>query len=115
MHALWEWLKWEFDRRIEVTQGIRLIMIERFLKAAILVLGGILLIAVSARGDLHRLAQDVQTELNLDPGRSWWEQLYEKIVLRFGNLSTGKEVAVAVGAILYGLLEALEGAGLLLG
>lgn len=114
MGGFWNWLKWEFDRRIEVTPAIRFITIERFVKGAVLIVGGIILLTVSATGDLHRLASDVQTQLNLDPGRSWWRQLYAKTVLRFGALSSHKEEAIAAGAILYGLLEVLEGTGLLL-
>jgi uncharacterized membrane protein (DUF2068 family) len=109
-----EWLQWEFGRRIEVTPAIRLITIERFLKAAVLIVGGILLAVLSARNNMHRLVQDIQTELNLSPGRGWLRTLYTVTLAKWGNLSTGKQVALAVGAVLYGVLEAVEGLGLLL-
>jgi uncharacterized membrane protein (DUF2068 family) len=114
MQRITEWVRWEFGRKIEVTTGIRLITIERFLKAAVLIIGGILLAVLSTRTDMHRMAQDLQTDLNLTPGRGWVANLYQATIAKWGQLSTGKQVAVAVGAILYGCLEALEGVGLLL-
>lgn len=114
MKRLRDWVRWEFDREIEVTPAIRLITIERFLKATILIVGGIVLAVLSARNDVHRLAQDIQTQLNLSPGRGWIRNLFNATIAKWGHLSTGTEVAVAIGAILYGLLEAFEGVGLLL-
>lgn len=113
MYKIVEWIKWEFGRRIEVTTAIRLITIERFFKGAVLILGGIALMVVSAKTDLHRFAQDAQDQLNLSQGRGWWRHLYETTIVRFGGLSRKKEELIGVGAILYGALEGLEGAGLL--
>ena len=113
MHTIVEWIRWEFGRRIEVTPAIRLITIERFCKGAVLILGGIVLAVVSAKTDLHRFAQDAQDQLNLSEGSGWWRHLYEATIVRFGGLSRKKEELIAVGAILYGGLEGLEGAGLL--
>ena len=109
-----DWVRWEFDRKIEVTTAIRLITIERFLKAVVLIVGGILLAVLSARSDMHRMAQDLQTQLNLTPGRGWVRNLYMATIAKWGHLSTAKQVALAIGAVLYGLLEGLEGIGLLL-
>lgn len=53
-------------------------------------------------------------QLNLSPGRGWWRHLYLALLNRLMNLTPGKEAAIAVGAILYGALEAFEGVGLLL-
>jgi uncharacterized membrane protein (DUF2068 family) len=114
MKRVREWVRWEFDRKIEVTPAIRLITIERFIKATVLIVGGILLAVLSTRTDMHRLAQDLQTQLNLTPGRGWLGTLYKNTVAKWGKLSTGKQVAIGVGAVLYGALEALEGVGLLL-
>jgi uncharacterized membrane protein (DUF2068 family) len=108
------WLKWEFGRTIEVTPVIRLITIERFLKATVLIGGGIVLLTVSSRASVHEYVQDLQTQLNLSPGRSWWQTLYEKTVVRLGSLSQTNQDVIAVGAMLYGALEAAEGVGLLL-
>ena len=114
MRRVLEWARWEFDRSIEVTPAIRFITIERFFKATVLIIGGIILLVVGARVDLHRYAQDVQDQLNLSPGRSWWRHLYQSVVLHFGYLPRRKQDAIAVGAILYGALEGFEGVGLLL-
>ena len=112
--GLLAWLKWEFGRTIEVTPVIRLITIERFIKGAILIGGGIVLLVVSSKVSLHQFVQDLQAQLNLDAGRSWWRTLYEKTVLRFGSLPRSKEDLIAAGAILYGMLEVAEGVGLLM-
>jgi uncharacterized membrane protein (DUF2068 family) len=109
-----DWVRWEFGRRIEVTTGIRLITLERFLKAAILIVGGIILLTVSAKTDIHRLVNDIQVQLNLDSGRGWWRQVVDQILDRFSNASRLQADVVAVAAILYGCLEAFEGIGLLL-
>ncbi|MGI8826520.1 MAG: DUF2127 domain-containing protein [Chloroflexota bacterium] len=114
MSGLVAWLKWEFDRTIEVTPVLRLITIERFVKATVLIVGGIVLLVVSSKSNAHQLAEEFQAQLNLDAGRSWWRDLYEKAIDRLGALSRTKENAIAAGAILYGLLEAAEGVGLLL-
>jgi len=114
MKRLRDWIRWEFGREIEVTPAIRLITIERFLKATILVVGGIVLAILSSRNDVHRVVQDLQTQLDLTPGRGWVGNLYTATIAKWGHLSTGTQVAVAIGAILYGLLEGLEGVGLLL-
>ena len=48
-----------------MTTAIRLITLERFLKAVVLIVGGIGLLVLGARTDLHRLAQDIQDQLDL--------------------------------------------------
>ena len=111
---LLEWVRWEFGRPIEVTLAIRLITIERFLKAAILAVGGIVLLVMSSRSDLPRLAQQIQNQLNLSSGRGWWRHVVQSILDRFGKLSNLQVDAIAIGAMLYGCLEAFEGIGLLL-
>lgn len=108
-----EWAAWEFDRPIEVTPAIRLITIERFAKAAILAIGGVALLLFSHTNAVHQLAEQLQDQLNLSPGRGWWRHLFAALVARLTNLSPGKTVAIGVGAILYGALEAFEGYGLL--
>jgi uncharacterized membrane protein (DUF2068 family) len=109
-----DWARWEFGRPIEVTLGIRLITIERFVKGALLIIGGIVLIVAGSRTDLHSVTVQIQNELNLSAGRSWWRSLVLALIKRFGNLSKIQVDAVGVGAILYGCLEAFEGFGLLL-
>jgi uncharacterized membrane protein (DUF2068 family) len=108
-------VRWEFSRPIVVTPVIRLITIERFIKAVVLIAGGIVLLVVSSRGDsLRHLAQQLQSQLNLDAGRGVFHHFLEKVLSTFATYSRAKEEALAVGAMLYGLLEGFEGAGLLL-
>ena len=114
MNTITDWVKWEFGRRIEVTTAIRLITIERFLKATVLVVGGILLIVVGAKTDVHKLVEEIQDQLNLTQGRGFWRTLAQRVLERFGTLSRDKQDLIAIGAILYGALEGFEGVGLLL-
>jgi uncharacterized membrane protein (DUF2068 family) len=109
-----DWAAWEFDRRIEVTPAIRHITIERFVKATILIAGGIALLVFGHKTDIHQLVENLQDQLDLSPGSGWWRHLYEALITRLTHLTPGKEVAIAIGAILYGGLEAFEGVGLLL-
>jgi uncharacterized membrane protein (DUF2068 family) len=109
-----DWAAWEFDRRIEVTLAIRLITIERFLKAAVLILGGIALLIFGHKTNIHQLAENLQQQLNLSPGSGWWRNAYQAVITQLLHLTSSKEIAIAIGAMLYGLLEAFEGIGLLL-
>lgn len=114
MRRVIDWFKWEFDRRIEVTPVIRFITVERFVKATVLILGGVILLVAGATTDIHRLAEEFQTQYNLSPGRGWWRHVYETTLVHLGNMPRRKEDAIAVGAIAYGALECWEGVGLLL-
>jgi uncharacterized membrane protein (DUF2068 family) len=114
LRKLRDWLRWEFGRPIEVTTAIRLITLERFLKAVVLIAGGIILLVLSAKTDMHSLVEQVQNQLNLSSGRGWWRQLVSRVLERFGHATRLQADAVAIGAILYGCLEAFEGIGLLL-
>ncbi|HEX8917296.1 MAG TPA: DUF2127 domain-containing protein [Chloroflexota bacterium] len=114
VHRVKDWIVWEFGRRIEVTLAIRLITIERFFKATVLIAGGLVLLIFGHRTNIHQWAEALQDQLNLSPGRGWWRQLYQAAIARLTHLSSRAEVAIAIGAILYGLLEAFEGFGLLL-
>lgn len=114
MKQLIAWLRWEFSRRIELTVGVWLIILERFLKAAALLVGGVVLIVVTETGGIREIAERVQDELNVGSGRHLWLRLTDFVLQQFTSLSRAAEVALAVAAILYGLLEAFEGIGLLL-
>ena len=109
-----DWAAWEFDRSIEVTPAIRLITIERFLKATVLIAGGIALLVFGHKTNIHQLAENLQDQLDLSPGRGWWRHLYQVVITRLTHLTPRSEVAIAIGAMLYGALEAFEGVGLLL-
>ena len=108
--GLGAWLRWEMSRHIELTPFLRFIIVERFFKGTVLVLGGIAIIVAASRTNLVDLAHRLQTDANLEPGRHLWRRLVEGVLQRFG----GHADAIAVGAILYGLLEGFEGVGLIL-
>jgi uncharacterized membrane protein (DUF2068 family) len=92
---------------------IRFITIERVVKGAILILGGLAILALGNTNAFHDFVLRAQTELNLDAGQHLWRRLYDQVVVRFGNASTRTRDALGAGAILYGLLEIVEGMGLL--
>jgi uncharacterized membrane protein (DUF2068 family) len=108
--ALLRWSRWEFSRRIEVNGVIVYIICERLLKAIVLVGGGIVLLVVAAHSDLRTVAANAQTELNLNAGASLWRRLFEQGLAKFGTHAD----PIAVGAILYGLLEVTEAIGLMM-
>jgi uncharacterized membrane protein (DUF2068 family) len=108
--ALLRWSRWEFGRRIEVNGVIVYIICERLLKATVLIGGGVVLLVVAAHTDLRSLAENAQDELNLNAGTSLWRRLFEQVLAKFGTHAD----PIAVGAILYGLLEVTEAVGLIL-
>lgn len=113
MGGLRRWWSWEMHRELEVTPAIRFITVERFVKGGVLALAGIALLAVSGTDAFQAFVSRIQTELNLDAGQHLWKRLYEQVVVRFGTASATARDALAVGAILYGVLELVEGFGLL--
>ena len=113
MSGLRRWWRWEMHRELTVTPMIRFITFERFVKGSVLVIAGILLIALSGTGAFQDFVTRAQTELNLNPGQHIWQRLYEQTLVRFGHASARTRDALGVGAILYGLLELVEGIGLL--
>src|SRR5439155_1343854 len=77
----------ELERRIELTVGLRLIILDRFVKAFVLLAGGVVLMVVTATGGIEHITEQLQTELNLDPGRHLWLRLAEALLQRFTSLS----------------------------
>ncbi|MDQ6790893.1 MAG: DUF2127 domain-containing protein [Candidatus Dormibacteraeota bacterium] len=108
------WLRWEFGRRIEVTPVIRLITLERFLKATVLVAGSVALLFLDRHSGAHQVILNIQSEYNLDAGRGLWHRLVGSVLDRAAGVPNGHLLALAVAGLLYGGLEALEGFGLLL-
>jgi len=108
------WLRWEFGRRIEVTPVIRLITLERFLKAAVLIAGSAALLFLDRRSGAHQAILNFQSEYNLDAGRGLWHRLAGLVVDHAAGIPDRRLLALAVAGLLYGGLEALEGFGLLL-
>jgi uncharacterized membrane protein (DUF2068 family) len=104
------WFRWEMGRRIELDGVIKLIILDRVVKAAALVGGGVVLIAVGSRSDLHHWADEIQVQLGLEPDRGLWSRLVGWLFSRLG----AHPVTIGVVALLYGLLEGVEGIGLLL-
>jgi uncharacterized membrane protein (DUF2068 family) len=107
------WWRWEMHRELQVTPMIRFITIERFVKGTVLVIAGVALIALSGTDAFQDWIERVQTELNLNPGQHIWTRLYEQTVARLGHASAGVRDVLGAGAILYGVLELVEGVGLL--
>jgi uncharacterized membrane protein (DUF2068 family) len=97
-------------RRIELDGPIRLIILERLVKGTVLVLGGVALLVLSAGTDLHRVAADLQVQLGLEPGRHLWRRALTWALDRLGAHPN----AVGIAAVLYGLLEGVEGVGLIM-
>jgi uncharacterized membrane protein (DUF2068 family) len=108
------WWRWEASREIEVTPFIRFITYERFVKGTILVVVGITLIILGSDARFVTWTQNIQDELNLTNSASLLKRTAEKMLVKFGTSSPRERDVIAVGAILYGLLEAFEGFGLLL-
>ena len=114
LSRLRSWAAWELDRRIELTAGVRLIILDRFLKAAVLIGAGITILLLGRTDHLAELLQRISAEYNLDPGTGLWHRLVHYVAGVILKLPGNRIVEVAVAAVVYGLLEVFEGAGLLL-
>jgi uncharacterized membrane protein (DUF2068 family) len=108
------WLRWEFGRRIQVTPVIRLITLERFVKAGVLIAGSVALLVLDRHSGAHEAILNIQSEYNLDAGRGLWHRLVGSVLDHAAGLRDQRLIALAVAGLLYGGLEALEGFGLLL-
>jgi uncharacterized membrane protein (DUF2068 family) len=108
--ALARWTRWEFGRRIQINGVIVYIICERLAKAVVLIGGGIVLLLVASHTDLRNLAEQAQDQLDLNGGTSLWRRLFDQVLARFSTHAN----AIAVGAMLYGVLEAVEAVGLIL-
>jgi uncharacterized membrane protein (DUF2068 family) len=111
--AAWGWVRWEAHREIQVTRVIELITIERFIKGAILIFGGIALVVAGEATDLHRLAQNIQEQAVLQPDASLLHRAINALLERLGRASDLRRDEIAGAAVLYGLIEVVEGVGLL--
>jgi uncharacterized membrane protein (DUF2068 family) len=89
---------------------IKVIIVERILKAIVLIALAIGLIVAGQTGTLTTVAQNAQDELNLEAGNSLIFQILLKVVIYVGTFS--HTTLLAVGAIVYALLEGTEGVGL---
>ena len=89
---------------------IKVIIVERIIKAIVLVALAIGLLVAGRTGQLAVWADDVQDQQNLEAGDSLIVQLLVNLI---GYVSTFSHTTLlAIGAIVYALLEGTEGIGL---
>ncbi len=89
---------------------IKVIIVERLVKAGVLIALAIGLLVAGEKGLLTTWAQYARDELNLDAGEGFIELLLFRLVLFIGSFSHVD--VLAIGAIAYALLEGTEGVGL---
>ncbi|OLB88839.1 MAG: DUF2127 domain-containing protein [Chloroflexi bacterium] len=89
---------------------IKVIIVERIIKALVLVLLAIGLIVAGQKGWLAGWADQAQDELNLDAGHNFIVVLLLQLLVTVGNFS--HTTVLAIGAIAYAVLEGTEGVGL---
>ena len=89
---------------------IKVIIVERIGKSLVLIALAIGLLVAGEKGWLAMWAHAAQDELNLEVGNGFIQQLLLKLVILVGTLP--HTTLLAIGAILYALLEGTEGVGL---
>jgi uncharacterized membrane protein (DUF2068 family) len=90
---------------------VRLIILERLVKSAVLVVAAISLVAADRLGYLAQLAAELQEQLNLSAGRGVFISLLTWVVRELGAVLPHVTV-LALGLLLYAALETTEGIGL---
>jgi uncharacterized membrane protein (DUF2068 family) len=89
---------------------IKVIIVERIIKAIVLVAVAIGLLVAGRTGALTGWAEYAQDQLNLQAGNSFIAQILLKLIVYVGNFS--HTTLLAIAAIIYALLEGTEGVGL---
>jgi uncharacterized membrane protein (DUF2068 family) len=89
---------------------IKVIIVERIIKAIVLIALAIGLLVAGRTGLLATWADYAQDQLNLQAGHNLIVQLLLKLILYVGNFN--HTTLLAFGAIIYALLEGTEGVGL---
>jgi uncharacterized membrane protein (DUF2068 family) len=89
---------------------IKVIIVERIVKAAVLIALAIGLLIAGKSGLLTTWAEYAEEQLNLNAGHNLVVQLLFKAILLVGNFN--HVTLLAIGAIAYALLEGTEGVGL---
>ena len=89
---------------------IKVIIVERIIKAIVLIALAIGLLFAGRSGLLTQWAGYAQDQLNLDAGHNVIVQLLFRLLAYVGNFT--HTTAIAIGAIAYALLEGTEGVGL---
>jgi uncharacterized membrane protein (DUF2068 family) len=89
---------------------IKVIIVERIIKAIVLIALAVGLLVAGRTGALTNWADYADDQLNLQAGNSLITQLLLRLIVYIGNFS--HTTLLAVGAIVYALLEGTEGVGL---
>jgi uncharacterized membrane protein (DUF2068 family) len=89
---------------------IKVIIVERIIKAIVLVAVAIGLLVAGRTGALTGWAEYAQDQVNLQAGNSFIAQILLKLIVYVGNFS--HTTLLAIAAIVYALLEGTEGVGL---
>ena len=89
---------------------IKVIIVERIVKAAVLIALAIGLLVAGRKGWLAEWSEYAQDQLNLAAGHGLIVQLLLRLLVFIGNFSHVD--VLAIGAIAYALLEGTEGVGL---
>jgi uncharacterized membrane protein (DUF2068 family) len=89
---------------------IKVIIVERIVKAVVLIGLAIGLIVAGEKGLIATWAHFAQEQLNLDADQSVIEQLLFRLLALVGSFQ--HTTVLAIGAIAYALLEGTEGVGL---
>jgi uncharacterized membrane protein (DUF2068 family) len=90
---------------------IRLIILERLAKSAVLVVLAISLVVANRLGYLGQLSEELQEQLNLTAGHGVISRALTWAVATLGHVLPNVTV-LALGALLYAALETTEGIGL---
>jgi uncharacterized membrane protein (DUF2068 family) len=90
---------------------VRLIILERLVKSAVLVLVAISLVVADRLGYLGRLSEELQEQLNLTTGHGLISRVLTWAMTTLGQVLPHVTVLV-LGALLYAALETTEGVGL---
>lgn len=90
---------------------VRLIILERLVKSAVLTGVAISLVVADRLGYLGQLVEELHEQLNLSAGRGVLTRLLESAVTALGRVVPHVTV-VAVALLLYAALETTEGVGL---
>ena len=89
---------------------IKVIIVERIVKALVLIALAIGLLVAGNKGWLASWAQTAQEQLNLDADGTIIEKLLFRLLVLVGSFS--HTTVLAIGAVAYALLEGTEGVGL---
>ena len=89
---------------------IKVIIVERIIKAVVLIGVAIGLLVAGRKGWLAQWSDYAQDQLNLGAGHSLIVDLLLRVLVLIGNFS--HITVLAIGAIAYALLEGTEGVGL---